>query len=143
MFNITLHGKIYKVGVQRINPEKFTITIDNSSLEVIVKQENEELLNKNISNNMENTLINDLTINSKSKCNLQVYNVLSPIPGKIVKTLYNEGDYIEKGETLIQLEAMKMINDIISPWSGFIKKIVKMNTQVIYKEILVVIEQLV
>ena len=47
----------------------------------------------------------------------------SPMPGLILKLKKNVGDYIEAGESLIILEAMKMENELKSPISGVISKV--------------------
>lgn len=45
------------------------------------------------------------------------------MPGKIIKVMVNEGDPVEKGQTLIILEAMKMENEIKSGMDGTVKTI--------------------
>lgn len=49
--------------------------------------------------------------------------VKSPLPGQIKKVFKSEGENIEKDESLLVLEAMKMENEIKSPKKGKIKKI--------------------
>ncbi len=47
----------------------------------------------------------------------------SPMPGKIVEVLVNEGDTVTVGDTLLILEAMKMQNEILSEVSGAVAKV--------------------
>ncbi len=47
----------------------------------------------------------------------------SPLPGNILKVNVKVGDKVEKGETILILEAMKMENDIIAEVSGTVSKI--------------------
>lgn len=49
--------------------------------------------------------------------------VYSYIPGTITEIYVKEGQITQKGEKLILLEAMKMLNSITVPLSGKIKKI--------------------
>jgi biotin carboxyl carrier protein len=49
--------------------------------------------------------------------------ISSPMPGKIVKVLVNEGDLIKEGETAIVISAMKMESEYKSPRDGIVKKI--------------------
>jgi acetyl/propionyl-CoA carboxylase alpha subunit len=49
--------------------------------------------------------------------------VKAQMPGKIVRVMVKEGDQVEKGASLIVMEAMKMENEIIAPADGKIKKI--------------------
>ena len=49
--------------------------------------------------------------------------LFTQMPGKIVKIMPKVGDKVEKGQTLIILEAMKMENEIKSGTSGIVKAI--------------------
>jgi len=44
--------------------------------------------------------------------------IATPMPGKVVKILVNEGDRIELGQALVIVESMKMENEIKSPTNG-------------------------
>jgi biotin carboxyl carrier protein len=68
--------------------------------------------------------------------------VKAPMPGKIVDVLAREGAYIQRGEPIVILEAMKMQNEILSPVNGTITKIsVKANSNVIKDELIAEIKQ--
>jgi biotin carboxyl carrier protein len=45
------------------------------------------------------------------------------IPGTIIDVYVKNGQKVKKGETLLILEAMKMLNQIIMPFDGKIKKV--------------------
>ena len=47
----------------------------------------------------------------------------SPMPGRIVKLLVNQGDSIKKGQNLLVVEAMKMENKVVSPFEGVVREI--------------------
>ena len=49
--------------------------------------------------------------------------LLAPMPGKILDMRIKEGDFIEKGKILLSLEAMKMENEIHTPYNITIAKI--------------------
>ncbi len=49
--------------------------------------------------------------------------IFSFIPGTIVDVFVKEGDFVEEGEPIMILEAMKMKNRIDMPFSAKIKKI--------------------
>jgi len=49
--------------------------------------------------------------------------LVAPMPGMIVGLAKQEGDQVNKGETIMVLEAMKMENGLPAPVSGTIKKI--------------------
>ena len=47
----------------------------------------------------------------------------SPMPGRIVQVLVNEGDVIEEGQTTVIVSAMKMESEYKAPISGIISKV--------------------
>jgi biotin carboxyl carrier protein len=49
--------------------------------------------------------------------------ILSPMPGKIIRILVGPGDAVEAGQGLLVIEAMKMQNEIRSPKSGTVEKV--------------------
>ncbi|HKL33144.1 MAG TPA: biotin/lipoyl-containing protein [Tangfeifania sp.] len=50
-------------------------------------------------------------------------NISSPMPGKVVKVLVNEGDEITVGETAVIVAAMKMESEYKATVSGTVKKV--------------------
>ncbi len=49
--------------------------------------------------------------------------LITNMPGKVVKILVNSGDHVSKGDPVVILEAMKMENEIKSPTDGIVKTI--------------------
>lgn len=49
--------------------------------------------------------------------------LMTQMPGKVVKIMFNEGDKVAKGDTVLILEAMKMENEIKSGADGVIKSV--------------------
>jgi biotin carboxyl carrier protein len=49
--------------------------------------------------------------------------VAAPMPGKVVRVLVKVGDKVEAGQGLIVVEAMKMQNEIRSPKSGIVERV--------------------
>lgn len=52
-----------------------------------------------------------------------IIKIKAPMPGMVIKILVNEGQQVEKGDTLIIIEAMKMENALKTSFSGIIKNI--------------------
>ena len=50
-------------------------------------------------------------------------NVISPMPGKVVRIPVNVGDTVKKGDTVIIISAMKMESEYKAPVDGVISKI--------------------
>jgi biotin carboxyl carrier protein len=49
--------------------------------------------------------------------------IVSIMPGKVVRILVAQGDEVQKGQGLVVVEAMKMENEIASPRSGRIREV--------------------
>lgn len=49
--------------------------------------------------------------------------IRAPMPGLVSNVMAVEGEEVEKGQTVLVLEAMKMENDLASPRSGHVKSV--------------------
>jgi len=49
--------------------------------------------------------------------------IRAPMPGLVAQALVAEGTLVERGQTIIVLEAMKMENDLTTPRGGVVKRI--------------------
>lgn len=49
--------------------------------------------------------------------------VVPPMPGKVIDVRVREGDSVRKGDILLHLEAMKMVNEVVSPADGTVRGI--------------------
>lgn len=49
--------------------------------------------------------------------------MVAPIPGAITELFVKEGDAVVYGQTLVTLEAMKMLNPLRAPRAGVVKKV--------------------
>lgn len=67
------------------------------------------------------------------------YEIFSFIPGTIVEIFVKEGDYVEEGQPLLILEAMKMKNRIDMPYSATIAKINTKAGEKVPKEFLLIL----
>jgi len=65
-------------------------------------------------------------------------NIIAPIPGKITDIFLAEGDLVNKGESILSLEAMKMQNEITATCNGVIRKIRVQTGQSVMKDELLV-----
>jgi biotin carboxyl carrier protein len=67
--------------------------------------------------------------------------IRAPMPGKIIAVKVKEGDTVKSGDVMLILEAMKMANEITSPYIGRVREIRVSNGQSVAPEdILIEIE---
>ncbi len=67
--------------------------------------------------------------------------LISPIPGKIMKILVSAGEAINEDDEVLKMESMKMENPIYAPATGRVAEIkVKENDEVEADDVLLIIE---
>ena len=57
--------------------------------------------------------------------------VAAPIPGKVIRVHVSAGSQIKEGDTICEIESMKMENPILAPVSGVISEIHAIPDQVL------------
>ena len=57
--------------------------------------------------------------------------LVSPMPGKVIRVLVNAGDEVEAGQGVVVVEAMKMQNEIRSPKKGKVERILAKEGQAV------------
>jgi biotin carboxyl carrier protein len=63
----------------------------------------------------------------------KVNDVKAPMPGLVLRVMVNEGQAVQKGDSLLVLEAMKMENVIKAAGEGVVKKILVQPKQTVDK----------
>jgi biotin carboxyl carrier protein len=107
-FKIKLDNKIFHITTSKLEDNKYSFLIDGHYFESLVRTQLEEKAAKILNGNSLNKT------NNKIK---------SPMPGLILRVNKTVGDRVNKGESLILLEAMKMENEIKSHSQGVISEI--------------------
>jgi biotin carboxyl carrier protein len=123
-FTYIIHdNKRYPVEIVSVNQNKFEVMINNVSyffsVETPISVKRKELLKKQ-------------TPESKT------FQIVSPMPGKIIEVFVEEGGAIVEGDALLVLEAMKMQNEITSHASGKIKKVFAKPGDIVNKDDLLI-----
>ena len=55
--------------------------------------------------------------------------IVAPMPGKVIRLLVKAGDKVEAGQGLLVVEAMKMQNEVKSPKTGTVEKLLAKESQ--------------
>lgn len=107
---IRLNNKIFTVRIlaEEEDSKSVTASLNGQTTQVELKSETDLLLEKMGGNG------------SKSA---SAKSIKAPMPGLIVKIHLSLGDQVEKGQPILNFEAMKMENQLKSPGSGKIKNI--------------------
>ena len=112
LFSLLIAGKSYEVLAHRVTkPDvtgyRYEILIAGQRFEIIVEDEREKALAGSIHGAHESAEA----------------MVRAPMPGLVIGLPMDSGSKVERGQTVVILEAMKMENDLASPISGTLKEI--------------------
>lgn len=119
----TFEGQKFEVELIAKNQNKLTLNINGVEKIVSIQNFDSKGLIQAFSGAFEAYLkLPGKTQGSKNK-GAQEGSLVSPMPGKIFKVLKKTGDKIQKGESILILEAMKMEHTIKATNDGIIKSI--------------------
>jgi biotin carboxyl carrier protein len=139
-----LNNREYRLTVKEKQKKNILVELDEHTYQVAVEFLNSDEILLNIDGKIYNAIIcsssstfrvcvNGLSFDIEKKSVSQILgekhsqkqksDVKTPMPGKVVKVLIDEGENVEEGQAVLILEAMKMQNEIKSPQKGTVTKI--------------------
>jgi biotin carboxyl carrier protein len=122
----TLEGRPAEIDAVEIAPHVFSILLDGVSHEVRVSPMHDGALKIQLgTTDLRAEIANPRAWRGRHGA-LAVegrQQIVSPMPGKIIRILVHPGDAVEAGQGLLVIEAMKMQNEIRSPKNGKIEKV--------------------
>jgi pyruvate carboxylase subunit B len=139
-FNVTLHGESYRIEVTGASHK----TEGQKPYYIRINDQLEEVYLEPISE-----VLPGAPQASESQANLPFArpkpqhpgDVTSPMPGKVVKVLVQEGAQVKKGAIVLIIEAMKMESQVVSPIAGTVAKVnVSLGDDIKTEETLIVVE---
>lgn len=126
---IVVDDRIYDMDIIEVENGVYSILLDGVSFNVeLIQTENKKYNVNTLYNSYDVEIIDAETryVNSRKSADEDDAAFIStPMPGKVVKILVNEGDVVKGGDTVIIVSAMKMESEY------------KVNTDKIIKKILV------
>jgi biotin carboxyl carrier protein len=145
-FNILIDKTYYELDIAEVEKGVYSILHENRSFNV------ELVEGRNSKSYMVNTLYETFDVdiidaeakylmNRKKDDGEDANTISSPMPGKVVKILFKEGDEVKAGETVIVVSAMKMESEYKVKQDRKIKRIlVKEGDTVNSDQAMVIIE---
>lgn len=116
-YKMKINGENYDAKIISMDSEHAKIEVNGNVFLVEFDEENQNLVPKLTRTFKESPDTPQLSIDFADGA------VKAPIPGVIVSIKKKVGDRVEKGETILILEAMKMESEIESPAGGIIEEI--------------------
>lgn len=125
---VTVNGEERAVDFMRISDSLYSVIIENASFEIVV-----ELRDGNYTVMMQGDLYEATVLDERQQRMARAsagfsatqgeIALKSPMPGLIVDIRVAEGQAVEKGQSLIVLESMKMENELKAPRAGTVSRI--------------------
>jgi len=127
-YKVDIDSQIYDLDIEKVESDAYSILYNGHSINMEMIQGNSLNHYKvNTHNNYYEIEVIDAATRyrNKSKSDLLAgSNIIStPMPGKIVKIPLQQGDTVEKGQTVIVVSAMKMESEYKAAKDGIIKKL--------------------
>jgi biotin carboxyl carrier protein len=108
-FMLKINNKVYETAIWNKSNGKMSVQISNSNIDLSIRTALQERAYQLLSASQSNAE--------------QVTTIKSPMPGLVLKILKKVGDKVQKSDTVMILEAMKMENEIKSSIDGIITEI--------------------
>jgi biotin carboxyl carrier protein len=130
LYTLLIEGKSYEIFARRLHkPDEQ----EGMTYEIVVAGQRFEV---HVEDERERTLLGSL----KSAHETGEIKVYAPMPGLVLNVVKAVGEEVERGETVVILEAMKMENDLATPHGGTVKEVLVNRGQTVNQgDVLVVI----
>lgn len=110
-YSISVQGKSYLVALRSRRGSTLSFTVDDIEYSVSVAPL------------LKSPRATSTDVNTAQSASSTIKELRTPLPGIVSEIKIKEGQTVEKGDTLLVIEAMKMENPIRSPRSGIVSKI--------------------
>ena len=119
-FKFTIRGNDYEVEIKKMEDNHAKIEVNGSVYNVELHKEKSQSKTPVL---RRPALKHPKGSDKIKKIDESVFKVKAPLPGNIMQIFVKQGDEIKKGEKLLQYEAMKMENDLLSEKDGIVSNI--------------------
>jgi biotin carboxyl carrier protein len=131
-WRVTLDGRSVAVDAVEIAPNILSILLEGQSYEISVTPSLDGKLKLQTGSQEFTAEVIDPRAWSGRHSNVEAegrQQIVAPMPGKVVRLLVKAGDHVEAGQGLLVVEAMKMQNEIRSPKSGTVERVLAREDQ--------------
>lgn len=136
-FKFKVHDNNYKVNLLSHEGNNIELEVNGTKYEVKLKEEVKTTKTPTLVRSASKRPVEPLKVNPSSKKT----KILAPIPGTIMIVDVKVGDAVQVGDRLVQLEAMKMENNITSEKAGKITAVlVTTGQKVLQNEVMIELE---
>lgn len=122
---VSVNGRELDVDLAAVEPGSYSLLVGGEAVEVVVVRDGPRryvvvegrtfVLAEAVGEAQTSAAVEDIVAG--------VQTIRAPMPGKVVKVAAAEGDAVEKGRTVVVVEAMKMEHPLAAAGPGVVKKI--------------------
>jgi biotin carboxyl carrier protein len=135
IYTVELDGQKFKVDAKTMPSSIVTLLIDNKSYDIDVDDldQSKDPLEGRFSVRVRGRVVRLEMLEERRKkmkdaagshfALTGISNIISPMPGKILRYLVEAGQEVKEGQGLVVVEAMKMENELTAPKDGTVKKL--------------------
>lgn len=134
VYKVEVDGREYMVDSQTLPSQIMSFLIDNKSYDLdLDKDQSNDPLDGRIAVRVRGRVLRFEMLEQRRKkmkdaaamhfSQSGTVNITSPMPGKVLRFLVEEGEEVKKGQGLVVMEAMKMENELKTTKDGVVKKI--------------------
>lgn len=139
---LTVNGEPREVDFLSLGPALYSVITDHHSLEVVIDGESGKYDVLMLGHLYEAQVLDEralLMAQRRGGLGGGSGEIISPMPGLIVKVPVTVGQEVAQGETVVILESMKMQNELKSPVSGIIESVQCESGQTVDKGALLIV----
>jgi biotin carboxyl carrier protein len=125
IYVVEIDGTRHEVDSRKLEGDFYTFLVEGRSYEVSVEADGDRYFVRHGAAEHVVTLTDPgrAARDAKGEVGAGAADVVSVMPGKVVRVLVHEGDAVEEGQGLVVVEAMKMENEITAPKAGKISAV--------------------
>jgi len=120
-YKLVINDKEFNTRIVDYSGNRIIVKVNGHDYEVNITPEEKSITK--VVRTRKDTPNLDVLHKSNKPVAVSAGTVTSPIPGLVITLMVAVGDTVQKGDTVIILEAMKMESEIASTASGTVKKI--------------------
>ncbi len=110
-YSVVVNGKRFDVEVEELSSGRFRVVVNGKEEEIELFEERKV------------AGANEKVETQVSKGKAEGGEVKAEMSGSVVRILVKEGDAVKKGQPVLILEAMKMENEVVSPFDGVVESV--------------------
>jgi biotin carboxyl carrier protein len=122
---VSVNGREFDVDLAAVEPESYSLLVGGEAVEVVVVRDGAR---RYVVVDGRTVVVAEAGAETQTAAAAEdivagVQTIRAPMPGKVVKVALAAGDAVEKGRTVVVVEAMKMEHALAAAGPGVVKKV--------------------